>query len=100
MLLLLLAAVAFSTGGYFMKAANGLTALTPSLLVFACFLAGATFQTLAMRGLEMGPVYLFVLGLESVLAFGFSVFLLHESATPSRILAVVLITAGIILLRR
>lgn len=100
MLSLFLAALFFAVGGYFMKLANGLTVFVPSLLVFVCFATGAALQTVAMRGVEMGPVYLMVLGLESVLAFGFSVFFLHESATPARILAVGLITAGIVLLRR
>ncbi len=100
MLLLFLAALAFAAGGCFMKSADGLRAALPSALVFLCFLAGAAFQTLAMRGLQMGPVYLFVLGLESIVAFAFSVFLLHETATPARLLAVAFITVGIVLLRR
>ena len=44
--------------------------------------------------------YIAVLGLEAVLAFLLGIWILSEPATPVRILAVILVTAGIVLLRR
>jgi multidrug transporter EmrE-like cation transporter len=95
----LLASVCFVSGGVAMKYSAGLTRLFPSLLLFVLFCAGAAAQTLAMRRAEMSVTYIFVLGLESVLAFGMGVLVFSEPATPVRILAVALVTVGVLLLR-
>jgi len=82
-----------------MKYSAGLTRITPSVLVFVLFCAGAAAQSLAMRRSEMSATYILVLGLESMLAFGLGVAVFSEPATPLRILAVVLVTVGALLLR-
>ena len=82
-----------------MKYSAGLTRLAPSILVFVLFCAGAAAQALAMRRAEMSATYILVLGLESVLAFGMGVAVFSEPATPVRILAVALVTVGVLLLR-
>ena len=94
------AALAFTLGGVGMKLSEGLTRFWPSLSVFALFCAGAALQALAMREAEMGVTYIAVLGLEAVLAFLLGIWIFAEPATPVRILAVILVTAGIVLLRR
>jgi len=83
-----------------MKYSEGLTKGWPSILLFLLFGAGAAFQALAMKNSEMAVTYIFVLGLESVLAFLLGVLVFRESATTERILAVGLVTAGIVLLHR
>jgi multidrug transporter EmrE-like cation transporter len=98
--LLSLAALAFTAGGVCMKYSEGLTRVGPSALLGTLFLIGAALQALAMRRADLSVAYVFVLGLESVLAFGFGVFLFGEAATASRIGGVVLITLGIWLLHR
>jgi multidrug transporter EmrE-like cation transporter len=98
--LLSLAALAFTVGGVCMKYSEGLTQLRPSVLLGVLFLAGAALQAVAMRRADLSVAYVFVLGLESVLAFGFGVFLFGEAATGSRIGGVVLIVLGIWLLHR
>ena len=100
LLLLITASLLFATGGLFMKLSLGLTRLAPSILVFLFFCAGAACQAIAMKRADMGVAYLFVLGLEAVVAFLISVLALHESAAPLRVVAVVLIVAGIVLLER
>jgi len=100
LLLLVAASLLFATGGLFMKLSLGLTRVTPSALVFALFCAGAACQTVAMRRADMGVAYVFVLGLEAVAAFLISVFALHESASPPRVIAVALVVSGIVLLER
>ena len=45
-------------------------------------------------------MYIAVLGLEAALTLVFSVAFLREGLSPSRLLAVVLILAGVVLLRR
>jgi multidrug transporter EmrE-like cation transporter len=97
-LLLIAASLLFATGGFFMKTSSGLTRLAPSVMVFVFFCAGAACQSLAMKRADMGVAYVFVLGLEAVVAFAISVFVLHETAAPLRIVAVVLIVCGIALL--
>ena len=53
-----------------------------------------------MRRADLGPAYIAVLGLEAGLTFLFSAFVLRESYSPGRLLAVVLIVTGVVLLRR
>jgi multidrug transporter EmrE-like cation transporter len=100
LLLLIMASLLFATGGLFMKFSLGLTKLSPSLLVFLFFCAGAACQSVAMKRADMGVAYLFVLGLEAIAAFLLSVFALRESASIARIFAVLLIVSGIVLLER
>jgi multidrug transporter EmrE-like cation transporter len=94
-----LASLAFAVGGIFMKLSEGLTRWPSSLAVFVLFITGAALNTLAMTRGDLGVVYVLVLGLEAVLAFGFGVAFFHEAVTPMRVLAVSLIVAGMACLR-
>jgi multidrug transporter EmrE-like cation transporter len=98
LLLTLAAAVAFSVGGIYMKFAQGFTKLWPSLAVFVLFAAGAACQTLAMRKANLGVAYLFVLGLEAVLAFVFGMVFFQEERSVAKLLGVAAIVVGIVLL--
>jgi multidrug transporter EmrE-like cation transporter len=100
LLLLVAASLLFATGGLFMKLSLGLTRITPTVFVFLFFCAGAACQAVAMRRADMGVAYVFVLGLEALAAFLISVFALHESASLTRIMAVLLIVSGMLLLER
>lgn len=100
LLLLVAAALLFAVGGIFMKYSAGLTNLPSSLAVFACFCLGAALQTIAMRRAEMSIVYILVLGLEALAAFGLSVWVLDERVTAAKIIALALIVFGIALLER
>ena len=99
MILMIAAAVLFTVGGLCMKQSEGLTRVWPTVLLGVLFLAGAASQALAMRREEMSVAYVFVLGLESVLACVFGVVFFGEAVTVGRVCAVGLITAGIVLLR-
>jgi len=83
-----------------MKYSDGLTKAAPSVLLFVLFALGAALQALAMKNAEMAVSYIFVLGLESVLAFIFGVAVFHESAGLVKVIAVALVTSGIMLLSR
>ena len=91
------AALFFTVGGIFMKLSEGLTKFWPTVIVFALFVIGTALQTLAMKREDVAVTYVWVVGLESILAFG--VLLFSESCTPARIAGVVLIAGGIISLR-
>ncbi len=97
--LLTLAALAYAVGGLFMKQSNGATVPYPTLVFLGLFAVGATLQARAMRGGEMGTVYVVVLGLEAVAAVVLSAAVLHEPYTPSRLAAMLVIVAGIAWLR-
>lgn len=97
---LILAAMAFATGGVAMKYSDGLTRLWPSLMVFVLFSAGAALQALAMRHAPMGTTYVVVLGLEAVLASALGAWLFAEALTAPRLLAIALIVTGIVILKR
>ena len=99
LLLMVGAAFAYVAGGICMKYSEGLTRLWPSISLFLLFCIGAALQALAMRSAQLGPTYVFVLGLEAVLAFLLGILLFNEPATGIRILAVALITTGILLLK-
>lgn len=98
-ILAVLAAFAFSIGGYFMKLSAGLTQLRPTLLVFGFFAIGVCFQTVAMRGEEMAVTYIVILGLEAITAFLLSVFLLNEGSSTHKIIGIALVLLGIAFLR-
>ena len=98
--LLILASLLFAAGGLCMKLSEGMSKLTPSILIFIFFCAGAACQAIAMKRAELGVAYVAVLGLEAIAAFGISVFVLHESAGAGRVIAIILIVGGIVLLER
>ena len=97
--MVLLAAVSFSVGGYFMKLSDGLTVTGPTLLVFMFFLLGAGLQTIAMRNEQMTITYVAVLGLEAVTAFLMGAFFLQEGSSLPKVAGLCLVLAGIMLLR-
>ena len=97
--LLVLAATAFALGGVCMKFAGGVSRPLPTLGFLTLFAMGAVLQSLALREAALGVVYLVVLGLEAALTLVFSVALFREGLSPTRVLAVGLILAGVALLR-
>jgi len=98
--LMCLAALSFSIGGYFMKGSAGLTQFRPTMLMFTFFIAGASLQTVAMRGHQMAVTYIVVLGLEAISAYSLGVFLLKEGSSVMRLAGVALVLAGIVVLRK
>lgn len=99
LLMVLAAAVSFTVGGIFMKFSQGLSYLIPSLLVYFFFCTGASLQTLATGKSDLGGTYIFVLGLEAILALLFGVLLFKENYSFLKLLGVSLVVTGIIFLR-
>jgi small multidrug resistance pump len=93
------AALVYTIGGVFMKLSQGLTVLGPTLMVYVCFLAGATLQILLLNGTELGVNYIFVLGLEAVLAALFGIYYFQEKLSLTHLSGMVLVVVGIALLR-
>jgi multidrug transporter EmrE-like cation transporter len=94
-----LAALMFSAGGYFMKTSEGMTHLVPTVAFMLLFLLGAVMQTFAMEKTQLSVTYVLVLGIEAVTAFLLGIFMLGENTTPFKLGGTVLIICGILALR-
>jgi multidrug transporter EmrE-like cation transporter len=97
---LLLASTLYAVGGVFMKLSAGLSRPWPTLAFLTLFVLGAMLQALGVREAELGPSYVFVLGVEALVAVLLSALYLHESYTTSRLVAIALVLVGIVWLRR
>jgi multidrug transporter EmrE-like cation transporter len=94
-----LAAISYSVGGYYMKLSNGFSQFGSTMVVFILFGLGAGLQIWAMRNEQMTVTYIVVLGLEAVIAFGLGVFLLNESSSLLKLAGTGLVLVGIAFLR-
>ena len=99
-LLNVVAALAYAAGGVMMKRSDGFRNAMPSALVFVCFALGATVQTFALKRQELGSGYVIVLGLEAIAALALGARLYREPVDATKLAAVALVIAGIVLLRR
>jgi multidrug transporter EmrE-like cation transporter len=93
------ASVAFGVGGAFMKASNGFTRLWPSTAVILLFAFGAVLLAQAVRADGLSTAYVVGLGIEAVVSIGLGLWLFGEHLTPGRVAGVVLITAGVAVIR-
>jgi multidrug transporter EmrE-like cation transporter len=94
-----IAALCFVVGGVFMKQADGVRQASATAAFLVLFAAGAAVQSEAMRGTGLALTYVLVLGLEAAIAVAAGVFFFGESITPVKAAAVLLILAGIGILR-
>jgi multidrug transporter EmrE-like cation transporter len=95
----IVAALCFTTGGVAMKQADGIANLPATASFILLFAVGAVLQSLLMRGSELGATYILILGIEAALAFGFGIWLYDESIAVVKTAGLGLIVAGIALLR-
>ncbi len=99
LLLSVVAAGAYTVGGFFMRKSEGFAYALPGAMVFGCFGVGAALQTLAMRRSELSINYFLVLGLEAALALLLSIAWLGEAMSPRKVAGLALILGGIMALR-
>ena len=92
---LIVAAAAYALGGFFMKLSEGLSRPLPSASFLTLFVAAASLQAVAMRRVDLGVAYIFVLGLEALFTLGLSLFVLRESWSAARLVAVTLVVVGV-----
>jgi multidrug transporter EmrE-like cation transporter len=98
LLILCGAALLYVLGGLAMKSSRSLTALVPTLAVYAAFAGGATLQTLGMTGARMGNTYIVVLGLEAILAIGCAALFLREQVSIPQLSGAALVLLGVAIL--
>jgi quaternary ammonium compound-resistance protein SugE len=97
-ILLFLAGLFEVAWAYSMKLSHGFTRLIPSLVTLIAMAASVVLLARAMRELPLGTAYTVWTGIGAVGAFVLGLVLLGESASPLRLLAALLIVAGLVLM--
>lgn len=82
-----------------MKQSEGFTRPGPTLLMVVTMLGSFGLLALAMRTLPLGTAYAIWTGIGAVGAFAAGVVALGEAASPPRLLAALLIVAGMVLMK-
>ena len=96
---LLLAGVLEIVWAYSMKLSDGFTRLTPSIVTLIFMMLSFALLTYAMRSLPLGTAYTIWTGIGAVGSFLVGILVLGEPATALRMLAAVLIIAGLVLMK-
>mgnify|MGYP003110795821 CR=1 FL=1 len=84
---------------FFMKKSLGFTLLVPSMITIVTMIASFVLLSIAMRSLPLGTAYTVWTGIGAVGAFMVGVILLGEAVTLMRVIAALLIVAGIVLMK-
>tara|TARA_R110000787_G_scaffold50679_5_gene120508 strand:- start:82 stop:405 length:324 start_codon:yes stop_codon:yes gene_type:complete len=84
---------------FFMKKSLGFTLLVPSVITIVTMIASFVLLSIAMRSLPLGTAYTVWTGIGAVGAFMVGVVLLGEAVTLMRVIAALLIVAGIVLMK-
>lgn len=82
-----------------MKASNGFTRLTPSIVTIVAMIASFALLAYAMRFLPLGTAYMVWTGIGAAGAFVVGILFLGESVTPMRVTAACLVLSGIVLMK-
>ncbi|NDU97405.1 multidrug efflux SMR transporter [Spirosoma terrae] len=82
-----------------MKQSEGFTRLIPSLITLVAMLASFGLLSVAMRTLPLGSAYTIWTGIGAVGAFVVGIIWLGEGVSLLRIVAALLILAGIVLMK-
>jgi quaternary ammonium compound-resistance protein SugE len=98
-LLLLIAGLLEVVWAFLMKQSAGFTRLWPTVGTLAFMAASFGLLSLSMRTLPLGTAYTIWTGIGAVGAFAVGVAVLGEQLTATRVLAAVLIVAGIVLMK-
>ena len=84
---------------YFMKQSAGFSRLTPSLITLVAMIASFSLLALAMRSLPLGTAYVIWTGIGAVGAFIIGILFLGEPVNIMRLIAALLITVGLVLMK-
>jgi multidrug transporter EmrE-like cation transporter len=98
-LALTIASAFYVAGGVAMKYSMGYRMLIPTLLVFLFFNLAVIVQNWAMNHSELGKGYVYVLGLEAILAVLAGAFFFDEAFDWTKVLGVVIIIIGMGILK-
>jgi quaternary ammonium compound-resistance protein SugE len=82
-----------------MKQSDGFTRPGPTVVTIAAMIASFALLSLSMKSLPLGTAYTIWTGIGAVGAFTVGIVFLGEAANPLRILAALLIVAGLVLMK-
>lgn len=82
-----------------MKQSEGFTRLTPTIITLVTMIASFALLSVSMKTLPLGTAYTIWTGIGAVGAFVVGVLVLGEPANAMRILAAVLIIAGLAMMK-
>jgi quaternary ammonium compound-resistance protein SugE len=98
-ILLIVAGLLEVVWAYSMKRSEGFTVLAPAGVTIAAMVASFALLSISMRTLPLGTAYTVWTGIGAVGAFVVGITVLGEAVTPTRILAAILIVAGIVMMK-
>lgn len=84
---------------YFMKQSDGFSRLWPSVATIGFMVVSFTLLSLGMKSLPMGTAYVVWTGIGAVGAFVVGVVLLGETLSLWRVVAALLVVAGLVIFR-
>lgn len=84
---------------YFMKQSLGFSRLIPSLITLVAMMASFGLLAIAIRTLPLGTAYTIWTGIGAVGAFIIGIIFLGEQMSLTRLIAALLIIAGLILMK-
>ena len=97
--LLLVAGLLEIVWAYFMKLSQGFTRPGASIVTLLAMLASFGLLSASMRTLPLGTAYTVWTGIGAVGAFVVGIVMLGEAVSAARVLAAVLIVAGLVLMK-
>ena len=97
--ILITAGVFETVWAYYMKLSDGFTRVGPTVATFAAMAVSIGLLGVAMKTLPLGTAYTVWTGIGAVGAFVVGVVVLGEAVTAMRLLAAVLIVAGLVLMK-
>ena len=98
-IVLVIAGILEIVWAFSMKQSEGFTKLWPSLITLGAMGVSFALLSWSMRTLPLGPAYTVWTGIGAVGAFIVGSVVLNESANPMRIVAAILIVAGLALMK-
>ena len=96
---LLIAGLLEIVWAYFMKQSAGFTRLWPSVATLGFMAVSFALLSISMKTLPMGTAYMVWTGIGAVGAFIVGVVFLQEHLSPLRVVAALLVLAGLVLFR-
>ncbi|MBB2165860.1 multidrug efflux SMR transporter [Gluconacetobacter sp. 1b LMG 1731] len=82
-----------------MKESQGFTRAIPSAITIVGMIASFALLSLSMKHLPLGTAYTVWTGIGAIGAFLVGILFLGDAASPPRILAALLITSGLVLMK-
>lgn len=82
-----------------MKQSHGFTRLVPSLITLVTMLGSFWLLSIAMRSIPLGTAYTIWTGIGAIGAFLVGIMFLAEPVNTMRIVAAILIVAGLVLMK-